>query len=84
MKKTQWIHRTAVRPMYLNLAPNENGLPVLLSDQQYNSALQNKKVKDSDIIWLDHSFWTSDKISPDDLVELEYIKKFEKAVVTRE
>jgi len=84
MKKTQWIHRTAVRPMYLNVASNKNGLPALLSDQQYLAAQEQRKIHDSDIVLLDHSFWTSDRISPEDVVQLAYIKKLEEAGVTRE
>ena len=84
MKKTQWIHRTAVRPMYLNLASNKNGLPALLNDQQYIAAQEKKMFDDKDIIWLDHSFWTSDKISPEDFVQLAYIRKLEQAGISRE
>lgn len=84
MKKTQWIHRTAVRPMYLNLASNKNGLPALLNDQQYLAAQEQRMISDSDIVWLDHSFWTSDKISPDDVVQLAYISKLEQAGISRE
>lgn len=84
MKKTQWIHRTAVRPMYLNLASNKNGLPALLNDQQYLAAQEQRMISDSDIVWLDHGFWTSDKISSEDVVQLAYIKKLEEAGVSRE
>ena len=83
MKKTQWVHRTAVRPMYLNLASNKNGLPVLLNDQQFLD-IQERGLPDGDIIWLDHEFWTADKIAPEDVVQLAYIRKLEQAGITRE
>lgn len=50
MNKTQWIHRTAVRPVFLNLASKSNGCPILLNGQQYNTLLEQKKIDDSDIV----------------------------------
>lgn len=84
MKKTQWIHRTAVKPMFLNLASINNGFPILLNGHQYITLLEQKKINDSDIVWLDHNFWTADKISPEDTIQLAYIKKLEDAGVSRE
>ncbi len=84
MKKTQWVHRTAVRPMFLNLNAENNGLPVLISNQQLTELQSKNLIDENDFLWLDHSFWTADKISPDDVEQLNYIRILENAGVTRE
>ena len=71
-------------PMYLNLASKQNGLPVLLSTEQYITAYEQKALNDSDIIWLDHNFWTNETISPEAYDQLQYVSILENAGITRE
>ena len=59
-KKTYWLHRTTISPMFLNLSYKENGLPVLLSYTDYCKYSIDKQYKNAYFEPLPHDFWLTE------------------------
>jgi len=75
-KKTYWVHRTSLKPLFINYNSENNGLPLLLTFKEFCALEDN-----TNVFGLPIGLWQQDVITEENS---DYIEKLEKNGITKE